>query len=186
MQLGRAPEAVATYRSCAKGCGKDPALQSELSNAIEHCTLQWLAQASSLHPTSHVFPPACFACHCLLFIFRRPGYSIDACPMTYYLMPLLLLQQWARQIAIAQKPILLSKRDGRLLKPVPSELRLKPEKLQLCLESALASECLAAEARKLLCIAWGKGKSLPNLPDVNDKLGSSTQKLTCLPVKLAS
>ena len=68
-----------------------------------------------------------------------------------------MLQQWARLIESAQKPILLSKRDGKLLRPVPSELRLSPDKLQLCLEAALEKIPLAAEARRLLCNAWSKG-----------------------------
>lgn len=54
-------------------------------------------------------------------------------------------------------PIPLSRRDGKLLKPVSSELRLTHEKLKLFLQAALDKESVGAEARKLLCSAWIKG-----------------------------
>ena len=48
-----------------------------------------------------------------------------------------LLQYWARQVEEAQAPNPLSSRDGRLIKPVPPELRLAPGELVGHLEEAL-------------------------------------------------
>lgn len=69
-----------------------------------------------------------------------------------------MLQHWAALIEDAQKPILLSKRDGKLLRPVPSEVRLSPDRLGLCLAAALEKKHVGAEARRLLCNAWNRGE----------------------------
>lgn len=69
------------------------------------------------------------------------------------------VQQWIKWIEHAQTPILLSTRDGRLLKPVPTEQRLSAERLSSCLEAALKlREPFRAEACKMLCDAWVSGK----------------------------
>ena len=70
------------------------------------------------------------------------------------------MQQWAGQVEDAQQPILLSARDGKLLRPVPSERRLPPEKLVKHLEAALQQQHsrLHTEARRLLCQAWVQGE----------------------------
>lgn len=78
MQLERAPEAVAIYKVCAKGCEKDSALQIEMSKAMKHCTLQWVAQASPLRPRilMYIHPSLSISHIFTSRIFRR------ACPMT--------------------------------------------------------------------------------------------------------
>lgn len=44
MQLGRAEEAIASYRSCAKVLSnEDPVLSQEMLKAVEHCTSRWVA-----------------------------------------------------------------------------------------------------------------------------------------------
>ena len=48
-----------------------------------------------------------------------------------------LLQYWARHVEEAQAPNPLSSRDGRLIKPVPPELRLAAAELVGHLEEAL-------------------------------------------------
>ena len=68
------------------------------------------------------------------------------------------MQQWAGLVEDAQQPILMSARDGKLLRPVPREQRLSLDKLAKQIEAALQKqELLAAEARKALCQAWVKG-----------------------------
>lgn len=65
----------------------------------------------------------------------------------------------------AQRPIPLSSRDGRLLRPVPAQRRLAREKLARHLEAALAQrEHLRAEAGRLLCGAWAQGLAPPLAP----------------------
>ena len=44
------------------------------------------------------------------------------------------MQYWVDSIEDAQQPILMSSRDGKLLKPVPASSRLLPTRLQSCLE----------------------------------------------------
>lgn len=69
-----------------------------------------------------------------------------------------MMQQWAGLVEDAQQPILMSARDGKLLKPVPREQRLSPDKLATQVESAVQKQdFLAAEARRALCQAWVRG-----------------------------
>ena len=67
-------------------------------------------------------------------------------------------QQWVGLVEDAQKPILLSSRDGKLLRPVPAQRRLTHEKLARHMEAALTQrEQLCCEARSMLCSAWAQG-----------------------------
>lgn len=65
-------------------------------------------------------------------------------------------QLWAVRIEAAQAPLLMSSRDGRLLRPVPVEARLAPGVLREALTLAAGGR-LAADARSLLCGAWQRG-----------------------------
>ena len=65
-------------------------------------------------------------------------------------------QLWAVRIEAAQAPLLMSSRDGRLLRPVPLEARLAPGALREALILAAGGR-LAADARSLLCGAWQRG-----------------------------
>ena len=65
-------------------------------------------------------------------------------------------QLWAVRIEAAQAPLLMSSRDGRLLRPVPVEARLAPGALREALTLAAGGR-LAADARSLLCGAWQRG-----------------------------
>jgi len=62
----------------------------------------------------------------------------------------------------AQAPLLLSSRDGRLLRPVPAEARLAPDALRGALALAAGGR-LAAEARNLLCAAWQRGEHVRDI-----------------------
>lgn len=63
-------------------------------------------------------------------------------------------QYWAAHIEEAQAPNpLLSARDGRLIKPVPSSQRLSPEDLQAHLQAALYP--LQDEVRRWGCTRAG-------------------------------
>ena len=65
-------------------------------------------------------------------------------------------QLWAVRIEAAQAPLLMSSRDGRLLRPVPLEARLAPGALREALTLAAGGR-LATDARGLLCGAWQRG-----------------------------
>ena len=69
------------------------------------------------------------------------------------------VQLWAVRIEAAQAPLLMSSRDGRLLRPVPVEVRLTPGALREALTLAAGGR-LAADARSLLCGAWRRGALL--------------------------
>ena len=60
------------------------------------------------------------------------------------------------RIEAAQAPLLMSSRDGRLLRPVPVEARLAPGALREALTLAAGGR-LAADARSLLCGSWQRG-----------------------------
>jgi len=66
------------------------------------------------------------------------------------------VQLWAARVEAAQTPLLLSSRDGRLLRPVPLEARLAPAALHAALARAAGGR-LAADARDMLCDAWERG-----------------------------
>ncbi|KAK9843467.1 hypothetical protein WJX81_004270 [Elliptochloris bilobata] len=78
------------------------------------------------------------------------------CAAAAALTPEHLAELWAVRIEAAQAPLLMSSRDGRLLRLVPMETRLAPDALRGALTLA-ASGRLAAEARNLLCGAWRRG-----------------------------
>jgi len=65
-------------------------------------------------------------------------------------------QLWAARVEAAQTPLLLSSRDGRLLRPVPPEARLAPAALHAALARAAGGR-LAADTRDMLCDAWERG-----------------------------
>ena len=67
------------------------------------------------------------------------------------------MQHWADSIEDAQQPILMSSRDGKLLKPVPSASRLPPARLQQCVQQACGKAHIATEARRMLCECWRMG-----------------------------
>lgn len=77
------------------------------------------------------------------------------------------MQQWAGQVEDAQRPILLSARDGKLLRPVPHEQRLVSDKLAKQLEAALHQQHsgLLAQARRMLSQAWVRGGRSAQLSD---------------------
>eukprot|EP00887_Chlorella_sp_A99_P005594 scaffold1.g5594.t1 len=75
------------------------------------------------------------------------------------LPPAWLARFWGGVVEAAQAPNPLSSRDGRLIKPVPPELRLPPQQLELRLEAALLrGPVRAGDARDLLCAAWAAGR----------------------------
>ena len=67
------------------------------------------------------------------------------------------MQYWLDFIEDAQQPILMSSRDGKLLKPVQPASRLSAARLHACLEQAMAQAHMAAEARRMLCDCWSEG-----------------------------
>ena len=67
------------------------------------------------------------------------------------------MQHWADSIEDAQQPILMSSRDGKLLKPVPAAARLSPARLLQCLQQACGKAHVAREARRMLCECWRMG-----------------------------
>ena len=69
------------------------------------------------------------------------------------------MQHWADSIEDAQQPILMSSRDGKLLKPVPAVSRLSPARLLQCLQQACGkAPHVATEARRMLCECWRMGE----------------------------
>ena len=70
------------------------------------------------------------------------------------------MQYWLDFIEDAQQPILMSSRDGKLLKPVPLASRLSSGRLQYFLEQAMGRPHMAVEARRMLCDCWCGGEDL--------------------------
>lgn len=68
------------------------------------------------------------------------------------------MQYWLDFIEDAQQPILMSSRDGKLLKPVPLASRLSSRRLQHFLEQAMGRPHIAVEARRMLCDCWCGGE----------------------------
>ncbi|CAL5228172.1 g11253 [Coccomyxa viridis] len=64
---------------------------------------------------------------------------------------------WLDFIEDAQQPILMSSRDGKLLKPVPPASRLSSTRLHHFLERVMDAAHMAAEARRMLCDCWCAG-----------------------------
>ena len=67
------------------------------------------------------------------------------------------MQYWLDFIEDAQQPLLMSSRDGKLLKPVAPASRLTSTRLHHFLERAMDKAHLAAEARRMLCECWCEG-----------------------------
>eukprot|EP00884_Botryococcus_braunii_P008262 jgi/Botrbrau1/17437/Bobra.0054s0028.1 len=63
--------------------------------------------------------------------------------------------QWQWHIREAERPILLSRRDGKLIKPVPAQIRLEGDELTACLK-AVISQSLRKESQRLLYQAKAK------------------------------
>ena len=71
-----------------------------------------------------------------------------------------VLQYWLDFIEDAQQPILMSSRDGKLIKPVPPASRLSATRLHHFLERVMDTTHMAAEARRMLCDCWCAGDLL--------------------------
>lgn len=59
------------------------------------------------------------------------------------------VQIWQEHILEAELPIMLSCRDGRLLKPVPAQIRMDADELTGCLKAVL-TDFLRKESQRLL------------------------------------
>ena len=71
-----------------------------------------------------------------------------------------IMQYWLDFIEDAQQPLLMSSRDGKLLKPVPPASRLSSMRLHHFLEGAMEKAHMAAEARRMLCDCWCDGEQV--------------------------
>ncbi|KAI3428659.1 hypothetical protein D9Q98_007482 [Chlorella vulgaris] len=123
--------------------------------------------ASQLTKATHRKAEALLALGELLEAVRTYKQGLAACPGSPQLHAALrlavedlpiawLAKYWAGQIEAAQVPNPLSSRDGRLIKPVPPELRLAKPDLVAHLQAALYP--LQDEARDLLCEAWAQAR----------------------------
>jgi len=85
--------------------------------------------------------------------------ALDSMPVSW------VAEYWSIKVDSAQKPNVLSSRDGFLLRPVPTHRRLSPGAARSHLEIALENDDeLQEETKNLICSCWIQGKT-PRRPE---------------------